>query len=352
VRITFATHSNHGDAILDPEYCEKNPLGGSETAVVKMAQCLRQLGADVTVVTKPTQMPATPPDVFVALRLWNLFNDGPPPGKLNYLWCQDDIDQPILDGMKKPGVAERVYGNCDGVIMVSHYQAARWMAGMGAPIEKLFISSNGIDLPRFQIDRTQLARREPHAYYASTPFRGLAQLLDLWPVVRQVVGARARLTICSSLQVYGDREPAEYQALYDKARQLDGVEYLGSVGQQQLREVAASSRALAYPCVFAETACIAAMEAMASGCVVVSTALGALPETAWRNPLVPLADGWADLWIEHLLRVLVDDRYYQTLAEDNLRLAQLMGWQSVAQRWLMRFQSDLVKRQAGAVKLP
>jgi len=347
MRICFAVHSNHGDGILDPGYCEKHPLGGTETAVIKVVQALRQLGAEVAIATKPSQLPATPADVFISARQWELFSAGRGPGKLNYLWCQDDIDQSILDRMKESGVAARVYGNCDGIILVSHYQAARWMAGMAAPPDKLFITSNGIDLPRFQVDRTALARREPHAYFASTPFRGLAELLELWPVVRQVVGTRAKLTICSSLQVYRENERAEHEALYARARQLEGVDYLGSVGQQQLRDVATSCRALAYPCTFAETSCIVAMEAMASGCVVVGTALGALPETAWRNPLVPLAGNWGDRWIEELLRVLVDERYYTLLAEDNLKLAQLMGWQTVAQKWLMRFHSDLVKQAAG-----
>ena len=119
---------------------------------------------------------------------------------------------------------------------------------------------------------------------------------------------------------------------------------MGSVAQQRLREIAAGCRALAYPCMFPETSCIAAMEAMASGCVVVGTQLGALPETAWRNPLVPLRADWADLWVEELLRVLSNDAYYELIASDNLRLAELMGWSGVARRWLMRFQSDSIKR--------
>jgi glycosyltransferase involved in cell wall biosynthesis len=351
LNICFAVNSKFGDAILDPDYCETHPLGGTETATIKMAQCLGQAGHQVRIVTQPDQLAGLKPDIYVAVRFWDvrfweaLTTQGQP-GKLNYLWCHDDIDQPFLRGLTNPGVAGKIYEHCAAFIMASHYQAARWQAAFVVPGEKLFVSSNGIDLPRFKIDRAQLAQRGPHAYFASTPFRGLAGLLEAWPIVRQVIGPRAKLTICSGMAVYGDPESAENKALYEKARTMDGVEYLGPVGQAKLREVAASCRALAYPCIFPETGCIAAMEAMASGCVVVGTALGALPETAWRNPLVPICDNYLNLWIGELLRVLVDDVYYATQAEENLQLSQLMGWDRITRKWLMRFRSDFIKKAA------
>ncbi len=346
MKIRFYVHSSHGDAILDPEYCENHPLGGSETAAVRLAGSLKKLGMDAQVITDFNQLATLRCDVFVALRTWEVFAPGVRPGRLNYLWCQDDVDQQLVVPLKDPEIARRVYDACDGVIMISHYQANRWLANLHVPPEKIFMSSNGIDLERFPYRASRTTGRPAHAYYASTPFRGLKPLLDLWPEVYGALGDRARLTICSSLKVYGTSDEAAYEPLYEQARQTKGVVYLGSVGQRQLREVAVSNRALAYPCTFPETGCIAAMEAMAAGCAVVSTALGVLPETAWRNPLVAPTDGWADLWLEELIRVLVDDEYYRELAEANLHLAKLMGWDSVARRWLMRFRSDGIKRTA------
>jgi glycosyltransferase involved in cell wall biosynthesis len=352
MKICLLVDSLHGDAILDPEYCEHHPLGGTETAVVKLAQSLRRLGAKVGILTRPEAVASLRCDVFISVRVWDVFAQGLRPGKLNYLWCHDDTDQAVVARLSDPQLAAKVYEACDGIVAISHYQSYRWIVNLHAPPDKILICGNGVDLPRFNIDASALTRRPPHAYYASTPFRGLSVLLDLWPMVRKVIGSKSRLTICSSLKVYGQTEEKAYEALYDKARQTEGIDYLGSVSQAQLRGVAAGCRALAYPCTFPETGCITAMEAMASGCAVVSTALGALPETAWRNPLVPVGEGWSQLWLEELVRVLVDDVYYRQVAEANLHLSRLMGWDRMARNWLMRFRSDTVKQAAASAAPP
>ena len=343
LKVVLFVHSQETRFLTEWDWMETNPLGGSESSALHVARELTAIGLTVLVTNRVDDL-RKPCDIFISTRIWQVFSKGIRPGKLNYLWCTDDADQPSVAGLADPAMAAKVYGNIDGAFLLSHYQAGRWRAQLNLPAEKIFLTRNGIPLARFSPDRGALRSRPRAAYYGSTPYRGLAAVIDSWPRIRGQV-PDAVLHIFSSMQIYGVGDTPEFEALYQRARAEPGIEYHGAQGQATIRPVIQTCRALAYPCAFPETSCITAMEAMAAGCAVVGTALGALPETAAGNPLIPYKNVvWRGQWEAALVQVLADDSAYESLARANLDQSQNRDWSTVIREWIGRFGEDWARQ--------
>ncbi|MEQ1828124.1 MAG: glycosyltransferase [Pirellula sp.] len=119
--------------------------------------------------------------------------------------------------------------------------------------------------------------------YHTTPHRGL-ELLNWWIQHRlgafQTSIARAiAIDVFSSFNIYGLSERDEpYQRMFDELRANSNTAYHGSVSNDTVRAALEHSHVFAYPCIWPETFCLAAVEAISSQTVVVTSNLAALPE--------------------------------------------------------------------------
>ncbi|MCP4604987.1 MAG: glycosyltransferase family 4 protein [Proteobacteria bacterium] len=343
--VTILLLSPHGKALNDLDHCNREPVGGSETAGMNMARVLGEKGYEVNVITDVNSLGGHSCDVFISLRVWRLFELGMLPGRVNYLWCQDDADQLLVKPLEDESLAGKVFGNIDGIMFISNYQQVRWVSLLHVPVEKIFLTTNGIQLSRFaDVDPKTLHERKSRAFYSSTPGRGLERLLSAWPAIIDEVND-AELHVFSSNKVYKTEDTDRYRQMFALAERLPGVHYHGVVGQDRLHKEIKECRALAYPCIFPETSCITAIEALAGGCAVVSTSLGSLPETAWQNPLTAFGEEWINAWSHNLCRVFKDDEYFTRIAGQNLNIAKYYDWEYIAEKWVERFEHDMEKKQ-------
>jgi glycosyltransferase involved in cell wall biosynthesis len=280
----------------------ERPLGGSQSALAYLAAELARRGARVTLycgTSRPREvmgvscvsidgMPAgslgQPFDAFVVL-------NGPAdvcfrlrphlaPTTPRVLWTQHAADQRAMTPLQHPEVRQA----WDAVACVSQWHRTAMIGHYGLDPSRACVLRNAI-APCFEglfSSRDELARAKGSRLilsYTSTPFRGLDVLLSVFPEV-QVEFPEAELEVFSSMKVYQQDEPGDaFAPLYNLCRSTPAVRYVGSVHQPRLAEELKAASILAYPNTFAETSCIAVMEAMAAGLLVVTTDLGALPET-------------------------------------------------------------------------
>jgi glycosyltransferase involved in cell wall biosynthesis len=94
--------------------------------------------------------------------------------------------------------------------------------------------------------------------------------------------------VYSSTQVYGDAfkeaNDVQWQGLYEQAKQLPNVNYIGYKPNEYILENLHKYDAFVYPNIWEETFCISALESLAVGLFTVLTDNGALYETGAEFP--------------------------------------------------------------------
>lgn len=339
----------------------KQPLGGSQSAAIYLARELAARGHAVTLLNNTTR-PGTYDGIDcqsigagVAAHRINAFDVGVVMNSASgqrfraagvtvplVLWSQHATDQAAVKDLV--GIDERLAWN--GFFLVSQWQADTYADKFGIRRERITVLRNAVS-PPFQA----LERRRPPFFrtgeppvlaYTSTPFRGLVALLTAFPAIRAAV-PDCRLRIYSSMGVYQLTGAADdFQILYELTRALPGADYVGSLPQAALADALAEADILAYPNVFAETSCISVMEAMAAGCLVLTTKLGALPETTAGFAVLMDAPKDVVVLAREFAKALVGviqaarerpDHFEDTLRRQQAHARAAYNWSTRAQEW-------------------
>ncbi|MFC1562217.1 glycosyltransferase [candidate division KSB1 bacterium] len=327
-------------------------LGGSESALYYIAKHLAAAGYTVRVFNNCEQ-PGTYEGVeyrdmvdFFIFNRWNsasvfissrsfkplFFNVN---AKVKVIWLHDMPNVAYLDdydfnALNLPEIR---------FFTLSEFQTDAWQDFLGIGRDHFYITRNGFDPAKF---RSRDRRRKRHKLmYSSRPVRGLEILLKVFPEIKKAVPEAELHLFTYALSEY-DNEIKPYLGALDQP----GVFLRGTVPQEELAEEMAESRLLLYPSIFKETSCIAAIQAQASGLPVVTSRVGALPETIEDGVGGIIVDGdpysrdYQDRFIEEAVRLMQDDSAWQRLSDGARdRMLKIYTWEKIAQEWLNFFES-------------
>ncbi len=204
------------------------------------------------------------------------------PTKLNILWQKNSYDQPNLAPWFKNKSNHSAY---DWYVFNSHWNYEKFRMAFDLPTERCTVIKNGVvDIK--PVDFNYKKGDEIKLIFHPTPWRGLNVILAAMQFVENPL---IKLDVYSSTQVYGNNfkqvNDKTYQGLYDQARQLHNVNYIGYKPHEYILENLHKYHIFAYPSIWEETSCISALESMSAGLYLITTNFGALFETCAEFPI-------------------------------------------------------------------
>ena len=179
--------------------------------------------------------------------------------------------------------------------------------------------------------------------YSSFPNRGLLEVLKIW---RRIFIAEPRASLHIYSDVNGKWVNSVAKEQMDEIRQLMSsltgmnIYYYGWVSKKELADAWLSSDIWFYPCTFAETFCLTALEAALTKTFAITSNLAALNNTVGNRGVLIPGDPKTEEWQNMALTILLSymtpsfSQKRNKLIEDNYQWATKMSWKNQADRLL------------------
>jgi glycosyltransferase involved in cell wall biosynthesis len=201
--------------------------------------------------------------------------------KVNILWQKNAPDQPNI----KPWFDDKNnHTKYDWYVFNSHWNYEEYRKCFGIPTDRCHVIKNGVT--NFPKSKDYKEGDRLRIIHHNTPWRGLNVLLG---AMQYLEGENIELDVYSSCEVYGDEFKEDndhnYQELYDQARELPNVNYIGYRPNDFILKKLPNYHLYVYPSIWEETSCISLLESMAAGLYCVVTNYGALYETGSEFPI-------------------------------------------------------------------
>ncbi|NVK31074.1 MAG: glycosyltransferase family 4 protein [Gammaproteobacteria bacterium] len=349
MRILFSFGYQHD--FINKTYWQRHGLGGSEYAMMKLAEQFADHGHDVTVTGKVGDEVIAGVkfidysklahnqhfDVVVAnnyIHYVPLFDEMNITYKQSYFWLHNFDFYAWWRRKALPNEGRDVLNDprITAFVAVSEYQKQKLETLYPAMQGRIVVLNNATD-PR-DFDRINVRRVPGKFVYSSSPERGLERLLTAWPKIQAQL-PHATLTVTT---------PPYAMKWYDRFKtSLDGVSFIDSQPPHKLYTLIKSSEYWMYPSTYDETYCITALEMMMGGVKLITTDTGNLKYLAEGRASVVNATADDDKLIAEMLSALKDTIDNPDLCAERQhaaeRFARSENWFARYQQWAMTIAS-------------
>jgi glycosyltransferase involved in cell wall biosynthesis len=289
-----------------------------------------------------------PNAIFVIYRAPRLI-DLVPPGAIAWLICQD-VDYTTPSNCLTEERALRFAR----IVALCQAQADHLCKRLPAAADRVRVSSNGIKAEYIKALAADPPERNPmRLIYASSPDRGLENLLQIFSRVREIVPA-AELHVCYGFDNIekviarvglNSAAARTYQRL-QVALQAPGVFHYGRLGQLELLREWFKSSIWCHPSNFTETSCITCMDAQACGAVPVTRPIWAVGENVSDGVFIE-GDATSELIRARYVWNVAELLLNPSIAEEHREMMMPkalhhFGWERWVDQWLDWAQADML----------
>ena len=192
--------------------------------------------------------------------------------KINVLWMHHFVNQKEAKNLASKDFVNKL----NWIVYNSNWNLDQHTKYFQVPKNKSVVIRNAIE----KISFVEKPSDKINLIYHTTPWRGLKILLK---VFKNLNLENVELNVFSSTIIYGKKFDEvlgkNYEELFNECKNTKNVNYFGFLKNEEIIQQLKKMHIFAHPSIWPETSCIAAIEAMAAGCEVVTTDLGALSET-------------------------------------------------------------------------
>jgi D-inositol-3-phosphate glycosyltransferase len=235
--------------------------------------------------------------------------------------------------------------NSDAIIAVSHAEETTILERLGADRQRVTVVLPGVDARMFRPGtRTDAPRRYVVAAARIEPLKGLD--LAISTVARIDDEHRPDLVIAGGPTGGYEWYLDELHALVRDLHVSDRVHFAGPKSRQELAELLSHASAVLIPS-HSETYGLVALEAAACGVPVLAAPAGGLCEAVNDRTGIIAESRDPAVWAKHLVRLLTDAEYADTLSATAREFAETRSWTRTTDETIAVYTALLAGTSAG-----
>ena len=323
------------DASFNGRTYREEPLGGTETAFVLLAESFVKNGHKVIALTKklesedyngvawkPLNTKINECDLYIINRAPSLL-DKAPKSKRTILW----VHNPASYLNKFRNFRRLIFKNikvvCSGKY---HFDSLPvWIKS------RSLIIPLGLSEEVFTNENVAKKAPEPLVIFTSNPERGLLWLVDIWIKKIKVSVPNAKLHIFAGHKTYGGRNKEKIKNILNAVRDLNdsSIKLFEPIPKKQLFNKLLNYRAMLYKGDPGETFCLSVAEAQALGVPCVVKPIGSLGERV-KDKITGIVAIKDEDFYNGAISILKEDKVWMTYRDNSLKFQRDYQWEKIA----------------------